>query len=31
MATLLREGTELLGKRLVAREALLSILDLVFA
>ena len=31
MAALLREGTELLGKRLVAREALLSILDLVFA
>ena len=31
MTTLLREGTKLLCKRLVAREALLSILDLVFA
>jgi hypothetical protein len=30
MAALLREGTELLGKSLVAREALISILDLVF-
>jgi hypothetical protein len=30
MAALLREGTKLLGKGLVAREALLSILDLVF-
>lgn len=30
MATLLRERAELLGKGLVAREALFSILDLVF-
>jgi hypothetical protein len=31
MAALLREGAELLGKGLVARETLFSILDLVFA